>query len=162
VRQTNPETGRHPGFVDMTGQTFGFLTVVREMPSTNGNTRWLCTCPRGAEVVRAGITLRNAQNARCQKAPCPCSGAAKATPAKVTKDEPASVQAPAPALRSVLDVERNRERYVRHRLHLRSLGLEDELPAFAELTCAECPEAPRCRSAFRPFNVDGECLEDRS
>lgn len=137
---------------DLTGQTFGHLTVVREVEADHGPTRWLCRCPNGKEVVRLSNGLLSSKNARCGRARCACSGATSAPSAAPV------VVAPAPrAELSTLDPERNRERYVRVKLQLRSFGLEPK--PFAELTCSECPEAPACPHAFDSYNTDGDCLE---
>jgi hypothetical protein len=152
---------RHPGFIDLTGQTFGFLTVVREVEPATGKARgtvqWLCRCPNGTEVVRTGIKLRSSKNSRCSQGQCACTGAlafpARRAPIE-TPAPPEPVSLPAPR---TLDPERNRERYVRLKLHLRSVGLEPK--PFAELTCSKCPEAPACPHAFDSYNTDGDCLE---
>ena len=156
-----PRTGRHPGFKDLTGQTFGFLTVVREVEPAAGRARgtvqWLCRCPNGTEVVRTGIKLRSSKNNRCSQGQCACTVAMGFPPRRALVEEPTPAEPVQLQVVRTLDPERNRERYVRLKLHLRSVGLEPK--PFAELTCSECPEAPACASAFDDFNIDGECLE---
>jgi hypothetical protein len=150
---------RHPSYQDLTGRVFGHLTVVSEIKAPAGNILWLCRCPNGKEVVRPGTALRASKNARCGRAQCACS-TTDVRPERSARPLPAvaptsAQQPPSP----LLDVERNRERYVRIKLERRSVGLE--VMPFAELTCAECPAAPRCEHAFKPFNVNGECLESK-
>lgn len=155
---------RRPDFVDISGQSFGHLTVIQEATKPGGSVMWLCRCPNGREVRRAASDLRKAPNARCSRGRCPCSRADETTFLGANKRPPAT-NAPLPTPASAvleprpLDPERNRERYVRLKLHLRTFGLEPK--PFAELTCSECPEAPTCPRAFDDFNTDGECLEEK-
>jgi hypothetical protein len=56
----------HPSFKDMTGQTFGRLTVLRK----NGNHRkgfalWLCRCSCGNACTVAGLMLRKGRQVSC-------------------------------------------------------------------------------------------------
>jgi len=145
MRTPDPATGRHPAFKDATGQTFGVLRVESEAPS-DGATRWNCVClVCGAKMILRRSDLNHKKGKDRCSLKC---GQARAALGPVAEFAPAPPR---------LDPDRNRERYVRIKLELRSVGLEP-LP-FAELTCAECPEAPRCKSAFKAFNVNGECLE---
>ena len=54
-----------PFKMDITGQRFGRLTVLKEVPSENNRTRWLCRCICGTEVEREGKTLRNGRTKSC-------------------------------------------------------------------------------------------------
>ena len=45
-------------FIDMTGATLAGATVVRRLPSVNGNTRWACRLACGHELEVEGILLR--------------------------------------------------------------------------------------------------------
>lgn len=59
-------TQRHSGFLDLTGQELGGWTVLREVPSANGNSRWECQhhCGGGVEIIE-GIRLRHSPNKYC-------------------------------------------------------------------------------------------------
>ena len=60
--------------VDMTGKTFGYLTVLRREGSaqyqgtTSSRATWHCRCVCGTEVVRIGVNLRNGKT----KKSCGC------------------------------------------------------------------------------------------
>lgn len=53
--------------VDMTGMTFGYLTVLRraEAKTNAGKVRWHCRCICGREVVVVGAELRNGHTVSC-------------------------------------------------------------------------------------------------
>lgn len=73
---------QHPGFKDLTGQTFGVLKVVeRAENQANGNAAWLCRCEAcGDEHIYQGIQLRS--NSR---SPRWCRGCRSANPGTVTR-----------------------------------------------------------------------------
>lgn len=48
--------------MDLQGQVFGRLTVVRVEGREHGGIMWLCVCSCGVEVVRSGPRLRYARN----------------------------------------------------------------------------------------------------
>ncbi len=53
-------------FIDMTGQMFGRLTVLKRVANTKaGQARWACRCSCGAETVVAGIVLRHGRSRSC-------------------------------------------------------------------------------------------------
>lgn len=57
-------TGRP--LIDLTGQRFGRLTVLRRSGSTPaGNARWLCRCDCGIETCPSGATLRAGESMSC-------------------------------------------------------------------------------------------------
>lgn len=59
--------------VDLTGQVFGYLTVLSRHGSTSGtNTRatWMCRCICGSRVVKIGVNLR--LSSRGSKKSCGC------------------------------------------------------------------------------------------
>ena len=59
--------------VDLTGQMFGYLTILRRVASTTGSNvraRWLARCTCGREVVVIGQNLRNPN--RSAKKSCGC------------------------------------------------------------------------------------------
>lgn len=61
------ERAAHALFTDMTGQTFGELTVIRQMENTGktSGTLWLCKCSCGAEYKVLGTLLINGRRTRC-------------------------------------------------------------------------------------------------
>lgn len=53
-------------FIDLSGQRFGKLTVVKRVPSLKRNgTRFLCRCDCGKEVVRLAASLRSGAATSC-------------------------------------------------------------------------------------------------
>ena len=53
-------------FIDLTGNQFGRLTVVRRVENDKrGRTRWLCHCDCGNEKVIAGASLRSGDTKSC-------------------------------------------------------------------------------------------------
>ena len=53
-------------FIDITGQKYGYLTVIKRMAnSVGGNTRWLCKCECGNEKVITGSALRQGTTKSC-------------------------------------------------------------------------------------------------
>lgn len=53
-------------FVDLTGQVFHWLTVIRyDGKDKYRNSRWLCRCKCGVEKVVFAIALRNGQSKSC-------------------------------------------------------------------------------------------------
>lgn len=45
--------------IDLTGQKFGLLTVIKREENTNtGNSRWLCKCECGNFITIRGASLR--------------------------------------------------------------------------------------------------------
>lgn len=55
--------GRH--IIDMTGKTFGKLTVLRFVDSDKRGARWLCKCECGAEKIVLGHRLRKGDLKSC-------------------------------------------------------------------------------------------------
>lgn len=51
--------------IDLTGQRFGRLTVIKKIPSYNTNARWLCRCDCGKETAVLGTTLRRGESQSC-------------------------------------------------------------------------------------------------
>ena len=51
--------------IDLTGQRFGRLVVIREYGRKNGHVAWLCKCDCGNEVVINGAYLRNGKSQSC-------------------------------------------------------------------------------------------------
>lgn len=51
--------------IDLTGQRFGDLVVIRRAPSVNGKTMWLCRCDCGNEKVVSRQTLMNGTTIDC-------------------------------------------------------------------------------------------------
>ena len=71
--------GPSPRFVDLTGQTFGFLTVIERGPNTQrGNAKWHCKCVCGRETFVVTSKLRNGRTISCG-----CMGLLHATQAKI-------------------------------------------------------------------------------
>ena len=54
-----------PKKIDLTGQRFGRLLVIREAGRKNGHVAWLCKCDCGNEVVINGAYLRNGKSQSC-------------------------------------------------------------------------------------------------
>lgn len=53
-------------FVDLTGKKFGALQVVHQLASSrHSNSRWLCRCECGREVVRHYTSLKTAKSCGC-------------------------------------------------------------------------------------------------
>lgn len=53
--------------IDLTGQRFGRLTVIKKVPPTTKqtNARWLCACDCGGVTTVLGITLRKGEARSC-------------------------------------------------------------------------------------------------
>ena len=51
--------------IDYTGQRFGRLTVVRQLPAIQHRARWLCRCDCGAEVITRAESLRRGHVKSC-------------------------------------------------------------------------------------------------
>lgn len=56
------------GYKDLTGQTFGFLTVIKEEPSSNKKAHWLCKCICGREKIypTSYLTYYKVRSCGCQ------------------------------------------------------------------------------------------------
>lgn len=65
VAPAQPEPKRRYNFRDITGQTFGAWTVVREAPSDGQGTRWECRHTCGATRILHGIQLRHSPPRSC-------------------------------------------------------------------------------------------------
>lgn len=51
--------------IDLTGQTFGRLTVLRFSHTVRGQSVWLCRCTCGKEVTAEGRRLRRGEKKSC-------------------------------------------------------------------------------------------------
>jgi hypothetical protein len=51
--------------IDMTGLTFGLLTVVGRAPTKSTRTRWICQCECGGTTVAHGGSLRQGLSRSC-------------------------------------------------------------------------------------------------
>ena len=51
--------------IDLTGERFGKLVVIREAGRKNGHVAWLCRCDCGNEIVVSGHDLRNEHTQSC-------------------------------------------------------------------------------------------------
>ena len=51
--------------IDLTGQRFGRLTVIRYDHSEHDGAHWLCKCDCGKEKVAAGYSLRSGKTRSC-------------------------------------------------------------------------------------------------
>lgn len=51
--------------LDLTGQRYGKLTVIKPGESINGHTRWLCVCDCGKEAIVTTSHLRNGSTKSC-------------------------------------------------------------------------------------------------
>lgn len=57
---------RHTGLIDLTGQRFGMLTVIRQVENTSDNrTQWLCHCDCGNNKIILGQSLKNGGSLSC-------------------------------------------------------------------------------------------------
>lgn len=54
-----------PAFIDISGQKFGRLTVIRRAPSPHGNTKWECVCECGVTKSFIGCHLKSGKSASC-------------------------------------------------------------------------------------------------
>jgi len=55
-----------PSFIDLTGQTFGKLTVIERVPNVKrGVTRWQCSCSCGKETITTSAALRSGNCRSC-------------------------------------------------------------------------------------------------
>jgi hypothetical protein len=61
------EIMRSSNRIDLTGQTFGFLTVIRHHHTVKKKAWWLCACSCGKEVVARGMDLRSGHRLACAK-----------------------------------------------------------------------------------------------
>ncbi len=52
-------------FIDLTGQRFGRLTVIKRIENHNSNTRWLCKCDCGNECYVQGCDLKSEKQKSC-------------------------------------------------------------------------------------------------
>lgn len=52
-------------FIDLTGQTYGRLTVIERAPHKNGRTMWRCQCSCGNTVIASGNMLRRGHTKTC-------------------------------------------------------------------------------------------------
>lgn len=52
-------------FIDLTGQKFGRLTVIRRTESTNKNIKWVCLCECGNYTNVFGIDLKSGKTQSC-------------------------------------------------------------------------------------------------
>jgi hypothetical protein len=55
--------------IDLVGQRFGLLTVLRLHPvrDSRGGARWVCACACGATLVARGTNLRLGRTSRCRR-----------------------------------------------------------------------------------------------
>lgn len=61
-------TKRHWAFKDISGQIFGRLTVVNQLPKGYGDTTkamWECNCSCGNKTISSGVDLRLGQSTSC-------------------------------------------------------------------------------------------------
>lgn len=65
-RRHRPTEGRHPGFVDLTGQRFGAWVVLSEASTDRGTAQWLARHDCGATSVLLGTRLRSAPPKFCK------------------------------------------------------------------------------------------------
>lgn len=52
-------------FIDLTGQQFGYLTVIKRVENVGKATRWLCKCKCGKEKIVYGTNLRRGLTKSC-------------------------------------------------------------------------------------------------
>ena len=52
-------------FIDLTGQRFGRLKVIKRAENKGKETRWLCKCDCGNETITSGARLKNGQTKSC-------------------------------------------------------------------------------------------------
>lgn len=52
-------------FIDLTGQKFGRLTVIKRAENQNSHTRWVCDCECGNSVIAKGIHLKSGHTQSC-------------------------------------------------------------------------------------------------
>ena len=54
-----------PQLIDITGQVFGYLTVIKHKGTKNNSSRWLCKCKCGTKVIISGSDLRKGRQNVC-------------------------------------------------------------------------------------------------
>lgn len=54
-----------PKFIDLTGQKFGRLTVIKRAPNKNNRTAWLCECECGKQLIVISKSLRDGNTKSC-------------------------------------------------------------------------------------------------
>lgn len=52
-------------FIDLTGQKFGRLIVVRRAENKHGRVAWLCKCDCGKEIITTSYLLKSGQSKSC-------------------------------------------------------------------------------------------------
>lgn len=52
-------------FIDLTGQTYGKLTVIERVPNSHERTMWLCKCECGNTLITSGNILRQGHAKTC-------------------------------------------------------------------------------------------------
>jgi hypothetical protein len=56
----------HPSFIDETGNTYGYLTVIkRDINSPSNKIQWLCQCSCGKKITVIGASLRQGRTKSC-------------------------------------------------------------------------------------------------
>ena len=61
----NRERVKEVNLIDLTGQKFGRLTVIKQVPNKGKETCWLCKCECGKEKIILGNTLRQKTTVSC-------------------------------------------------------------------------------------------------
>jgi hypothetical protein len=65
-RGTTRSCGCITKLIELTGQTFGRLTVIKRVENSNaGQPRWMCSCECGTETIVFGQNLRNGTTKSC-------------------------------------------------------------------------------------------------
>ena len=79
LRSGNTKSCGRPGCIcfgnrmDLTGQSYGYLTVLRPAGNIAGHTAWTCRCECGRETVAKADTLRSGRARSCGHPDCPWS-----------------------------------------------------------------------------------------
>lgn len=139
------------------GKTFVFLRAIEALDKKGRTYRCVCTVCGNDEVKRTANSLKSAVTRKNDNS---CCTHTKRRDEEFTIEDTQIRQAmnqPAKKLPPRLDVERNRERYVRLKVVAR--GSPIEMQPFPAYTCSECPTAPDCDKAFDAANLRGECAK---
>jgi hypothetical protein len=137
------------------GRIYGTLTAVRFVEKVNTNSIWEFLCDCGEVEHRAITSVQTSTFPRCRE----CHERIKEARREKSRKAKARIESFLEAPREivpVLDVERNREAYVRRKLAV--VWNNGEMELFPKYTCGGCPYAPRCEEAFKPGTLGGECL----
>lgn len=139
------------------GKTFMFLKAIESLDDKGRSYRCVCTVCGADDIKRTANSLKTAASRKNDNS---CCTFRKSREEGFTVEDiqlRIAMKQPEKKLPPRLDVDRNRERYVRLKVVAR--GSSKEMQPFPAYTCAECPNAPECEKAFDAANLRGECAK---